>query len=274
MKKAFIFVPAFGQQITATTFMTTHALQQVLASKGIQAAISTLSFPDIAELRAMALTIWYDTMPDSDYLIFIDADMGFPPEMVTDMILHDEPLVGCIYRQRREPTSWAGSGTGSTTTQRRGNFMEVEGVGMGCTVIRRDMIAPMLEKYPELVDERIDLHPAAGIIKSTGAKRLLRLFEKMDIKERGIISEDLAFCIRHRECGGTVWAAIGYKISHVGPYDFAGCYLESVTQQMAQAQVQQAQPPMVQAAIAEQEAATQHAVPPQDVVEPRLEAAE
>ena len=31
----FIFVPAFGQMISATTFLTTHALQQALAQKGI-----------------------------------------------------------------------------------------------------------------------------------------------------------------------------------------------------------------------------------------------
>ena len=59
----FIFVPAFGQMISATTFLTTHALQQALAQKGIAGGVSTLSFPDIAELRSMATTIWYDSMP-------------------------------------------------------------------------------------------------------------------------------------------------------------------------------------------------------------------
>src|SRR5262245_8417627 len=76
----FLFVPAVGQIITATTVLTTHALQQHLAAKSIQGGISTLSFPDIAELRSMSATIWYDTMPDSSHLLFIDADMGFPPD--------------------------------------------------------------------------------------------------------------------------------------------------------------------------------------------------
>ena len=50
----FIFVPAFGSMISATTFLTTHALRQHLMMKGIGGGISTLSFPDIAELRSMA----------------------------------------------------------------------------------------------------------------------------------------------------------------------------------------------------------------------------
>ena len=239
MKKMFIFVPAFGQTITAATFMTTHALQQALASKSIQGAVSTLSFPDIAELRSMAATIWYDTMPDTEYFLQIDADMGFSPEVVLDMILFDEPIVGAIYPQRRLPVSWAGSGSGSSTTERRGNFMQVEGVGMGCTLIRRDVMTKMITAMPELVDNRIELHPACKLMRDAGANRLIRCFEKLDLPERGIVSEDLSFCIRWNKLGGKVWAAVGYKFSHVGQYDYAGCYLEHIAQQEAEARGQQ-----------------------------------
>lgn len=233
--KVFIFVPAFGQQITAATFLATHALQQHFASKSIGGGISTLSFPDIAELRAMATTIWYDAMPDSTHLLFVDADMGFPPEMVTDMMLFDEPIVGTIYRQRKEQLGWAGSGTGTAQTERRGNFMVVEGVGMGVTLIRRDMITKMIEAYPHMIDTRLHLHPAGETMKQAGATRLLRFFEKLDIPDRGMISEDLSFCIRWNQIGGKVWAAIGYRINHVGPYDYHGRYLDIVEAQEAQA---------------------------------------
>lgn len=229
--KIFIFVPAFGQMVSATTFLTTHALQQHLAGKNIQGGISTLSFPDIAELRSMAVTIWYDTMPDSDHILFIDADMGFPPEMVSDMIMFNEPVVGTIYPQRKMPLSWAGSGTGETTTERRGNFMQVEGVGMGCTLIRRDVITKMLDQMPELIDTRLALHPAGDTIRQAGSNRIIRAFEKLDLPERGLVSEDLSFCIRWNKCGGKVWAAIGYKISHVGPFDYCGRYLDVVEAQ-------------------------------------------
>ena len=248
MKKVFMFIPAFGQQIHAATFQTTHALQQAFMAKSIAGSVGTLSFPDIAELRSMAMTIWYDTMPDVDYLLFIDADMGFSPEMVTDMMLFDEPLIGAIYPQRNLPVSWAGSGTGELHTQRRGNFMLVEGVGMGVTLIKREVVTRMLAKFPELVDTRIGLQPYAKILQSAGANRLIRLFDKMDIPERGWVSEDLSFCIRWRECGGEVWAAVGYRISHVGGYDYGACYLEHVTQMQAQAEQQAAMQAALEAA--------------------------
>jgi hypothetical protein len=234
--KIFVFVPAFGGTIQATTFLTTHALQQHLLSKNIQMGISTLSFPDIAELRGMAMTVWYDTMKDSSHMLFVDADMGFQPDLVSDMLLFDEPLVGTLYPQRRMPLSWAGSGTGDRVTERRGNFMEVEGVGMGCTLIRRDVVAKMIEKYPDLIDTRLALHPAGETLRAQGTNRLFRFWEKMDIADRGLVSEDLSFCIRWRECGGRVWAGIGYRMSHVGAFDFAGRYLDVIEAQQAHAE--------------------------------------
>ncbi len=253
MRNIFIFVPAFGQQISAATFMTTHAIQQVLSAKSIGGSFSTLSFPDIAELRSMAMTIWYDAMPQSDHLLFIDADMAFPPDMVLDMLLLDEPIVGAIYPQRRLPLSWAGSGDGSLMTDRRGNFMKVEGVGMGCTLIRRDVVTKFLENMPELVDTRLKLHPAAEMLKQAGTSRIIRAFEKLDLPERGVVSEDLSFCIRWQKMGGAVWAGIGYEISHVGPYNYSGCYLRHVEEQAALAAAQQA---------AQQQQQPQHVIVP------------
>jgi len=219
-------VPGFGQIVSATTFLTTHALGQALAAKGIGFGISTLSFPDIAELRNMFLTIWADRLTDCTHILFVDSDMGFPPELVLDMLMHDEPIVGSVYPQRQLPTTWAGSGTGEPMAERRGDFMRVEGVGMGCCLIRRDAIPPMLARFPELIDLRLHLHPAEQIMRNAGASRILRLFDKIDIPGRGIVSEDLSFCIRHNMCGGQVWAAIGHKLSHVGPFDYGHRYAD------------------------------------------------
>jgi hypothetical protein len=227
----FLAVPAFGQTITATTFLCTHALRQHLMMKGIGGGITTLSFPDIAELRSMFLTVWYDTMKSSTHILFIDADMGFPPDLVTDMLMFNEPVVGCVYPQRKLPLSWAGSGTGASQTERRGDFMLVEGVGFGCTLIKRECVDKMVAAYPELIDERLHLHPAGETLRQTGTTRLLRLFEKMDIPDRGLVSEDLSFCIRWNDIGGQVWAAIGHRISHVGPHDYGARYLDVVEAQ-------------------------------------------
>lgn len=245
MHSVFICVPAFGQTVTAATFLTICNLQGWLATKGIQGGVSTLSFPDIAELRDMFTTIWYDSMPQSNYILHVDADMGFTPDLVTDAILFDKPIVGVIYPQRKIPRSWAGSGTGEAHPERIGNFMRVEGVGMGCTLIKREVITRMLEMMPNIVDSRMELHPAKPTLEMAGCKRLIRAFDKMDDPARGLISEDLSFCIRAHQCGFQTWASIGHKVSHVGMYDYgSSCYLDEMAQQKVPQAHQPLPPPM------------------------------
>ena len=69
--------------------------------------------------------------------------------------------------------------------------MLVEGVGFGCTLIRRDLVTKMLEQMPHLVDDRLKLHPAGETLRQAGTNRLIRAFEKLDLPDRGLVSEDL-----------------------------------------------------------------------------------
>ena len=269
MANVLICVPAFGQIISASTTLTLQTIQMTLAQKGVSSGFSTLSFPDIAELRSMYTTMFFDS-PDMQaftHLLFIDADMGFSPQLVLDQLMLDEPLVGSIYPQRRLPVSWAGSGTGEATAERRGEFMRVEGVGMGCTLIRRDCLQRILANeparreqeidaaigdnanryrdagvydelrsaiastFPPFVDERIAMHPGREMLESAKCKRLIRFFDCLDIPARGRISEDLSFCIRAGKAGIVTWAAIGHRISHVGPYDYGARYLDQTAVQ-------------------------------------------
>ncbi len=235
--KLFIFVPAFGHHVSTTTFLSALTLQQGLAQKGIGVGVTSLSFPDIGESRNMAFTIFYDGT-DASHLLMIDADMGFEPQLVLDMLLFNEPIVGACYPKRTQPLEWTPSGTGEPTATLRAGFMHVEGVGMGCTLIRRDAVTTMLEHFPDMVDTRVALHPARGLLDKSGVKRIIRAFDPIDIPERGKLSEDLSFCWRWNQCGGQVWANVAHRLSHVGPFDYAGCYLDTVAQQQQAAEAQ------------------------------------
>jgi hypothetical protein len=224
MKKILLFVPAFGQMMSCTTVSTIIQLMQVLPSKAIAGGFGTLSYPDIAEMRDAVLSRWYDHMTDYTHLLFIDADMGFAPELVLDMLLFDQPLVGAIYRKRIEPPQWAASGSGGPTTARTGDFIEVDGLGMGVCLIRRDVVTTMLEKMPELSDDKIAMLSIRDLM-DPAATRIIRAFDPIQ-GPSGRVSEDLSFCQRWRECGGTVWGAIGHSVSHVGMYDFCGRYAD------------------------------------------------
>lgn len=222
MTTIFIFVPTYKNQLTATTFLTTHALRSFLEAKGIKVGVSAISSPDIEWVRNFALTYWYDKQKQYSHLLFIDDDMGFMPDVVMDMLLFNEPVVGAIYPKKTMDRQWAASGVANPET--RGPFLEVQGLGCGCFLIRRDAVDTMLQKMPELIDTRYNAVEQT-FLKNEGMTRLITAFSCMNDPERGRVSEDISFGRRWIECGGKVWAATHHKMVHVGPHEYSDTYV-------------------------------------------------
>ena len=188
-------------------------------------------------MRNFALTFWYDKQPQYSHLLFIDDDMAFMPDVVIDMLLFNEPIVGALYPKKVYPVEWAVSGIANPET--RGPFLEVEGLGCGCFLIRRDAITTMIEKMPHLVDER--KHAVSNdFLKREGITRLIRAFDCIEDEEKGRVSEDISFCRRWREVGGRVWAATHHKMIHVGPHEYAQTYSEWATAELEREQKERA----------------------------------
>lgn len=223
-----IAIPAYGNQVSVATLNTTHSLIQHFGSKAIGGGLAAFSYPDVSEARNILLTGWYDGCKDSTHLLFIDADMGFSPAVVMDMLMFNEPMVGAMYTKKTIPVQWAASGLSEAEVKRNGNFMTVAGLGMGCFLIRRDAIDIMLEKMPELIDTRMEYHAAKEMLGG----RIIRAFDPFDnpdTNQAGKLSEDLAFCQRWRTCGGDVWASLEHTLEHVGNYTYKCNYIQYVT---------------------------------------------
>lgn len=214
-----IFVPAYGGHVSVQTFGSVLAISAALAHRGIASAVTTPGMPDIVLLRNLVTTLWFDGSPFS-HLLHIDSDMGIPPQLVLDMLDFGEPVVGALYPKKDLNLTWAASGHG-LGAEVRGAFMHVEGVGAGCLLVRRDAVATMIEKG-DCEDRNID--PFRAQFEPLGIKRLLRLFDNVELPDRGRVAEDLSFCMRWNACGGKVWAATHFPITHVGLHEFTACY--------------------------------------------------
>lgn len=229
-----VFIPAFRNQVTASTMLTTHALSQACWQRGIGFAITSMTFPCIEDIRAFGVTYFYDYMKEATHLLFLDDDMAFGPELVFDMLMFNQPVVGANYPKRALPLQFTASGPKDAEV--RGGFLKVDGIGMGCTLIRRDAIEVMLEKMPEISDERV-----GELTKLFGGnmQRVIRAFEPVR-SERGKMSEDFSFCQRWRDCGGEVWAACHHTVTHIGQHAFEGNFREWSIQKGGEQAAQQA----------------------------------
>jgi len=183
------------------------------------------------------------------HLLFVDADMGFGPNLVRRMLDFDKDVVGCLYprrtidldrfhtisRQVADPTSarmiaqnYASGalvrsdlGDGRTGYVVTRGFVQARQVGMGITLIKRSALERMRQAYPQLAA------PAGQRYKSLGVgAEVFQAFASMPDETGIYISEDLAFCERWQRIGGEIWVCADELITHVGRMDFKGRFVD------------------------------------------------
>lgn len=224
-KSVFVCLPAFGQVNSSFTTASLVAMTRALTERGQFYGFAQKSFPDICDLRAVFLTIFFD-QTDATHLLQVDHDMQYEAQLVLDMIDFERPLVGCLYPKRTLPTKWVGSALEGEQIVQNG-FLKVEGIGFGVTLISRECVQNLIDTGNTEIDEDLDASIIGQSIREQGGKRLIRAFEKIHLPGRRL-SEDFSFCHRHRAAGGDVWAAIHHKITHIGDYGFAARFADNI----------------------------------------------
>lgn len=246
----FIALPAYGQVNCSATTSTLLGLSRELERLGLAGGFGTLSYPDITEIRNIFASIWYDRMQTS-HMLFVDADMAFSPQLVLDMLAQNKPLVGALCPKKKLPIEFAGRAKQGDVQVING-FMEVSGIGGAVMLISREVVTAILQKYPELSDEVTPKnHAAREILEGQGCKRLLRVFDPV-IVDGEKFSEDLSFCRRWTDCGGQIWANITHQVSHIGLYEYSGCYFDQVKDHIRPTEAAPAIDPIIPALLSQQ----------------------
>lgn len=180
--RVFIALPAFGQvNFTQTTGSIVNTAL-MLQANGLWGGFGTLSYPDIADLRNMWLTLWFDRIRSS-HLLMVDADMGFSFQMIADLIAVDRPLVGCVYPKKTLPAEFCGQLSRDQADVPDG-FKRAEWVGGGAMLIRRDCVERIIANEPGVIDEGAHRFPATHILKKYQLTRLIEAFAKIKTPER------------------------------------------------------------------------------------------
>lgn len=178
--------------------------------------------------------------PHATHLLFIDADIGFEPEMVGRFLAFDEDVVAGLYpikgldwsriaaRAERPATaeelgeaglSWVGTPLAGAERETRHGFVTGRYAGTGFMLIRRSVLEQMKAAHPELGYR----HAHVNTLTARTSDHLVDLFSPLiEPETRTYLSEDYSFCHRWRALGGKVWLDPTTRLTHVGSYDYAG----------------------------------------------------
>lgn len=143
------------------------------------------------QLAAQAITM------NADYILWLDSDVTFNPELLADLIAHDKDFVTGIYFRRRppfSPTIFSEVRYGETAEEYKAvnyddypldSTFEIDACGFGAVLMKTQVMRDVLDQYGQ------GFTPMRGF------------------------GEDISFCIRAKQCGYKLWCDSSIKLGHV-----------------------------------------------------------
>lgn len=109
---------------------------------------------------------------EADYLLFIDADMVFPPDTMLQLIAAQKLIVACDASRKREPFDTIAKRNGRLLGKTR-KIAEVDTIGTGIMLIHMSVFADMPKPYfSESYNEVAEKHVGGDIHFCTRARLL------------------------------------------------------------------------------------------------------
>jgi hypothetical protein len=91
----------------------------------------------------------------ADFVLFLDSDMRFPPDLLAKLLTHDKPMVGVNYPSRVQPFNYIAIKRLAVGLEDRGELLvtgpdstgleQVEALGFGAVLVRRDVLEAVQE---------------------------------------------------------------------------------------------------------------------------------
>lgn len=185
---------------------------------------------------------------DATHMMFVDADIGFAPEDVLDLLtrMQADPALAVVGAPcPKRMVNWALVAAAASRglaaenpallerfsgvfaldpLDPKGQFrldqpIELLRVGTGLMIIRRDVVEALCARHPELRYKPDALDRESGLV----GEDIHALFQPMIDPDSGhLMSDDFAFCRRVRDAGYRIWLAPWMRTTHTGPARFSG----------------------------------------------------
>lgn len=156
------------------------------------------------------------------HIMWIDSDIGFQPEDIFKLLLHDKDVVGGLYPKKTLPIDYVVN-VNPEAVNEKGQISTINGLipvsrlGTGFMMIKRQVFDKMFAAYPQ-----------TKYIGNIGLDKcydpfMYALFDCVinpDTHEYN--SEDWTFCDRFRAIGGECWVDPSILLSHSGFFRYPG----------------------------------------------------
>jgi hypothetical protein len=241
-KKPIVFLatPMYGGMCTGTYTAALMQTPMTFSKAGVQLYYTYMMNESLITRARNSLA--YDFLASqATHLMFVDADIGFKPEDIVEMVKRDVDICCGLYPKKEihwgrvaeavskgVPQDQLKDHTGTFVVNLVGNerqevkineLMEISNGGTGFMLIKREVFEALADKVPEYNNDMylaVDTERKPRIIKEYFATSI-----DPDSNNR-LLSEDYHFCKLARQHGFKIHAAPWVQLSHTGTYIFSG----------------------------------------------------
>lgn len=201
----FILTPTLGHPTVGYVNSVLRTTSELRAAKVPHALKMVAGVSPIQLARAECARLFLELKP-ATHLLFVDDDMVFTEFDVLALRGADKPIVGALCTSKTDRV------TSYNTLPRASpevdvDLVEVDGVGAGFMMIRRDVVEAVAAATP-------DLEISPGLSR--------KMMFECGSHNGKYLSEDYAFCRRARDLGFSSWAHAGLDVGHEGSKVYRG----------------------------------------------------
>jgi hypothetical protein len=229
-----IGTPCYGGVVTLPYMLSMLSLKDVLNAAKIPFRLLTPAHESLITRARNSIANQFLRDERATHLLFIDADIEFPPQLVPRLLCAEKDVVCGVYPVKGLPLDRVMAqpeGTPPAVAEAasldyavrvkpgcrmdEAGFLEVEYAATGFMLIRREVLARLMDAYPRLRYRYACTNEAA-------ADNYAFFDTAIDPETQTYLPEDYAFCKRWRDIGGKVHVSVVGKLAHVGGRAYAG----------------------------------------------------
>ncbi|MFU2208466.1 hypothetical protein [Solidesulfovibrio sp. C21] len=237
-----IGTPCYNGNVTVNYLRSVIPAIGVLERNGVRTGMLTPSHESLITRARNLVANEFLRQEEFTHLLFIDADIGFSPELPWKYLEADKDVVCGIYPVKNLDVEKLRTIEGNVLMRvaqaaslhyavklKSGGrpepgtgLLPVEFGATGFMLIKREVFTRLTEAYPELTYDY-------AYTNDDHVNNMAFFETAIDPATRDYLPEDYAFCKRWTDIGGEIYADVHSVFTHVGTYEYTGNFTAFLT---------------------------------------------
>ncbi len=206
--KILICIPTIDEKLHYKLMFSIQRITNFFNNNNIKSTVKFKTGSLINRVRNECITTFLER-PEFTHLLFIDSDVYDFEDTLIDMINSNCNVIGGAYRKKEDLEGYNFNLKYSINQSLlMGDVMEVNHVGTGLLLIKREVFNKIIFNYPD----------------RKYFKKGVTYYNFFDsfIYQGNYLSEDYGFCHLYSELGGKIYCLLNSKVTHSGNKEYIG----------------------------------------------------